>query len=194
MGRQNSIRAKMALLADLLTVVRLPLGLAVVYAGASGGEAALPQVVWISLVAWTADSVDGHLKRTSEARPGWIGRHDFTFDVFYSACIALSLTLAGYVSAWLFSLWFGLLGSLAVIGRSRSGIIVTEGVAILALLVRAMQSALALGGAMLGWGVVTLALDRKRFAYRFASFKGGLRSLWQRNKDGKSDGPEGPCL
>jgi phosphatidylglycerophosphate synthase len=163
-----------AILADFLTLVRIPLGFAVVYAGATSGGAALPHVVWISLAAWTADTLDGHLKRASSAKPGWVGRLDLALDVFFNACVAVFLTLAGFISAWLLSAWLGALGFLGIKARSRSGVIATEGVAILVLLIQAFQRALALGGAMVGWGVLTLALDRNRFAYRLSKFLQGL--------------------
>lgn len=171
----------MAILADFLTLIRLPLGLVVIYAGASSGPAALPQVVWISLAVWTADTVDGHLKRAASADPGWVGRHDITFDVFYSTCLAVFLTLAGYASAWIFSIWVGALGLLGFKARSRSGVIVAEGLAILMLFIQAIQRALSLGGTMLAWGAVTLALDRKRFAYRFNQFVHGFRGRLQQD-------------
>jgi len=166
----------MALLADILTLIRVPLGLAVVYAGATGGEAALPHVVWISLFAWTADSVDGHLRRASAKPTGWVGRHDLTIDVFFNGCVAAFLALAGYVSAWLFSLWVGALGLLSLKIRSRSGTIIAEGFAILMLIIQAFQRAFALGGAVIGWGILALTLDRKRFAHRLDTFCRGLRN------------------
>lgn len=163
-----------AILADFLTLVRIPLGFAVVYAGATSGDAALSHVVWISMAAWTADTLDGHLKRASSAKPGWVGRLDLTLDVFFNACVAVFLTFAGYISGWLLSAWLGTLGFLGIKARSRSGVIATEGVAILVLLVQAFQRALALGGAVVGWGVLALTLDRKRFAYRLNKFLQGL--------------------
>jgi len=167
----------MAILADILTLMRVPLGLVVVYAGATGGEAALPHVVWISLLAWTADSVDGHLRRASAKPTGWVGRHDLTIDVFFNACVAAFLALAGYVSAGLFSLWMGTLGLLSLKIRSRSGTIITEGFAILMLIIQAFGRALALGGAVIGWGILALTLDRKRFTYRLELFRHGLGLL-----------------
>jgi len=163
-----------AFVADFLTLVRIPLGVAVVYAGATSGRAALPGVVWLSLAAWTADTLDGHLKRASSAKPGWVGRLDLVLDVFFNACVAAFLSFAGYISAWLLSAWLGTLGFLALKVRSRSGVIVTEGLAILMLFIQALQQALALGAAIVGWGIIALALDRTRFAYRLDKFLEGL--------------------
>lgn len=176
-----------AIVADFLTLIRIPLGCAVVYAGAISGGAALPQVVWLSLAAWTADTLDGHLKRASSAEPGWVGRLDLALDVFFNACVAAFLSLAGYISAWLLSAWFGALGFLALKARSRSGVIATEGVAVLMLFIHVLQQALALGAAIVGWGILALTLDRNRFAYRLDKFVQGLpfRSKRQHRDDGE---------
>jgi hypothetical protein len=164
----------MALLADLLTLSRVPMGLAVIYAGVSGGQAALPQVIWLSLLSWTVDSVDGHLKRASAKPPGWIGRNDLTFDVFFSACVAAFFTITGIISAWVFSAWLGALSLIRFKLRSRSGTVAANGVVVLTLVVNAFQQALVLGGAIVGWACVALALDRKRFGYRLSQFLKGL--------------------
>jgi hypothetical protein len=173
----------MALLADMLTLSRIPMGLAVVYVGITGGQAALPQVVWLSLLAWTVDSVDGHLKRASAKPPGWIGRNDLTFDVFFSACVAVFFALAGFISSVLFAVWVGILGLVRLL-RSRSGTVAANGLVVLTLLVNALHQALLLGGAIVAWACVALALDRKRFSYRLKLFARGIPRL----KDGRLAG------
>ncbi len=170
----------MSLLADLLTLSRVPMGLAVVYAGMSAGSAALPQVIWLSLLAWTVDSVDGHLKRASRKPPGWVGRNDLTFDVFFNACVAFFFALSGLVSAWLFSAWVGAVGLLRLKLRSRSGAIAANALVVLTLVVKAFEQALALGGAIIGWAVVALALDRKQFVRRLRLFALGIPALARR--------------
>lgn len=170
----------MGVLADLLTLSRVPMGLAVVYAGLNTGAAALPQVIWLSLLAWTVDSVDGHLKRASQKPPGWIGRNDLTFDVFFNACVAFFFALTGIVSAWLFSVWMGAVGLLRFRLRSRSGAIAANAVVVLTLVVKAFEQAILLGGAILGWACVALALDRKQFARRLRQFILGVPWLARR--------------
>lgn len=170
----------MSVLADLLTLSRVPMGLAVVYAGWNTGASALPEVIWLSLLVWTVDSVDGHLKRASRKAPGWIGRNDLTFDVFFNACVAFFFTLSGIVSAWLFSLWVGTVGLARFKLRSRSGAIVANALVVLTLVVKAFQQALALGGAIIGWAVVALVLDRKQFLRRLHLFAAGVPALGRR--------------
>ncbi len=170
----------MSMLADLLTLSRVPMGLAVVYAGLNSGAAALPQVIWLSLLAWTVDSVDGHLKRASRRPPGWIGRNDLTFDVFFNACVAFFFALSGIVSAWLCSAWMGAAGLLRFKLRSRSGAIAANALIVLTLVIKAFEHALALGGAIIGWALVALALDRKQFARRLRLFALGIPALARR--------------
>ncbi|GAB4403487.1 MAG: hypothetical protein Kow00123_14590 [Anaerolineales bacterium] len=170
----------MSVFADLLTLSRVPMGLAVVYAGLNGGASALPQVIWLSLLAWTVDSVDGHLKRAARKPPNWIGRHDLTFDVFFNGCVAFFFALSGIVSAWLFSLWVGAVGLVRFILRSRSGAIAANALVVLTLVINAFQQAFALGGAIIGWAAVALALDRRRFMYRLRLFAAGIPALARR--------------
>ncbi len=164
----------MSILADLLTLSRVPMGLAVVYAGLSNGASALSQVVWLSLLAWTADTVDGHLKRASRKSPGWIGRNDLTFDVFFNACVAFFFALSGLVSAWLFSAWVGAVSILRLKLRSRSGAIAANALVVLTLVVKSFVQVFALGGAIIAWACVALTLDRRRFAYRLRLFLRGI--------------------
>lgn len=170
----------MGVLADLLTLSRVPMGFAVVYAGLNTGAAALPQVIWLSLLAWTVDSVDGHLKRASRKPPGWVGRNDLTFDVFFNACVAFFFAMTGIVSAWLFSAWMGAVGLLRFRLRSRSGAIAANALVVLTLVVKAFEQALALGGAIIGWAAVALALDRKQFIWRLRLFAAGIPALVRR--------------
>jgi len=170
----------MSVLADLLTLSRVPMGLAVVYAGLDRGTTALPLVVWLSLLAWTVDSVDGHLKRASRKAPGWIGRHDLTFDVFFNGCVAFFLTVSGIISAWLFSAWLGAVSLVRFRLRSRSGAIAANALVVLTLVINAFQQAFALGSAIIGWAAVALALDRRRFAHRLRLFAAGIPALARR--------------
>lgn len=170
----------MSVLADILTLSRVPMGLAVVYAGLNTGASALPQVIWLSLLAWTADSVDGHLKRASRKSPNWVGRNDLTFDVFFNACVAFFFALSDIVSAWLFALWVGAIGLVRFKLRSRSGAIAANALVVLTLVVKAFQQAFALGSAIIGWAVVALALDRKQFLLRLRLFAAGIPALARR--------------
>lgn len=164
----------MSVLADLLTLSRVPMGLAVVYAGLNGGASALPQVVWLSLLAWTVDSVDGHLKRIARKAPNWVGRNDLTFDVFFHSCVAFFFALSGVISGWLFSAWLGAVSLVRFRLRSRSGAIAANALVVLTLVVRAFEHALLLGGTIVGWACIALTLDRRRFAHRLRLFLRGI--------------------
>ncbi len=164
----------MSVLADLLTLSRVPMGLAVVYAGLNGGASALPHVVWLSLLAWTVDSVDGHLKRAARKAPNWIGRNDLTFDVFFHSCVAFFFALSGVISGWLFSAWLGAASLARFQLRSRSGAVAANALVVLTLIIRAFEHALLLGGAIVGWACIALTLDRRRFAHRLRLFLRGV--------------------
>ena len=92
------------LLADIVTLLRGLLGLSLVWLGfdapATGEPAArLPSAVWVMLLCWAADFLDGRLARLGrELRHTWIGDRDVYVDVFVSLCLGLYLVAAGFVS------------------------------------------------------------------------------------------------
>lgn len=85
--------------ADLITGARLLLGALLAGLGLARGAAALPTAVWLLLVNWTGDLVDGIIARSS--RPfyhTWLGDHDLEVDMAVATALLAFLVGAGYVS------------------------------------------------------------------------------------------------
>ncbi len=95
--------------ADLLTLARLPLALALIVLGIAHGRQGIATALALFLVAVTFDSLDGHLARRSRTkRQTWIGAHDLECDIAFSVAILGYLALAKYVAPLLIAAYFGL--------------------------------------------------------------------------------------
>ncbi len=81
---------------DLLTFSRALVGLAIL-AMIPVGIDALSSVLWLLLLGWTTDLLDGRLARRMDLEPSWIGVHEFEFDMFMVFCSAVYLVASGGV-------------------------------------------------------------------------------------------------
>ena len=101
------------MLADLLTLFRAMMALALMWVGIMG----LPMTVAVQLLilGWLSDLLDGPLARhLGKPDPGWLGEHDGLFDLSLSVGGALYLIFSGRVptvAGWVFlgvllAVWF----------------------------------------------------------------------------------------
>ncbi|MGD8605003.1 MAG: CDP-alcohol phosphatidyltransferase family protein [Anaerolineales bacterium] len=87
-------------LADLLTLSRVALSLAIIFLGTQTHEETLPKVVILVLLSWFTDLIDGPLARHDLYHPTTIiGQHDAEADLTTSIGVTIYLVLAGYVPA-----------------------------------------------------------------------------------------------
>lgn len=92
------VRAKQV--ADLITLARLLAGISIVWVGISRGGDGLSSVIWLMILNWTGDILDGSIARRS--RPffhTWIGDHDLEVDMAVAAGLLFYLFLAGFADA-----------------------------------------------------------------------------------------------
>ncbi len=88
----------MKIIADMITFSRLLLSICLIWFGIEFGVQALPWVVWIMILSWTGDSLDGAFARHSGMKKQtWVGAHDLHFDMTIAAALLLYLALAGLV-------------------------------------------------------------------------------------------------
>ncbi|NLX09582.1 MAG: hypothetical protein GXY36_07990 [Chloroflexi bacterium] len=102
--------------ADLCTAARGPLALVLVWLGLDRGKDGIQLAFVLLLVAATLDTLDGYLARLSQyPHQTWIGGHDLTFDIGFSAALLFYLVAAGYLSPYLGALyaafWIVIFGS-----------------------------------------------------------------------------------
>jgi len=94
--------------ADLCTLSRALLALALVWLGIHRGKDGVQIVFVLLLVAVTLDTLDGYLARVSGyPHQTWVGAHDLGFDLGFSAALLIYLALAGYLSPTLAALYAG---------------------------------------------------------------------------------------
>lgn len=167
-------------LADFITGARLLLGASLAWLGLARGAAALPTAVWLMLVNWTGDSVDGVIARSS--RPfyhTWLGDHDLEVDMAVAAALLAYLVAAGfapptvailYLVGWLLLFWrLGLVRSLGMLAQAP-----VYGWLIWAALVEAPD----VGRWVLVWIVLAIIVTWPRFPREIIpSFLAGLRPV-----------------
>lgn len=85
-------------LADFITLARSLLALGLIWLGWSQSKDALGLAVYLMLVDWTGDVLDGILARRSRLNyHTWIGDHDLEVDLSVSAGLLGYMMLAGYI-------------------------------------------------------------------------------------------------
>ena len=102
-------------IADLITLIRASLGLFLVWLGFSRGPDSLPQSIFVMLLCWAGDFLDGKLARMNRPlRRNWIGDNDLFWDVIVSLGLGAYLVGAGfagwivacvYLAVWGILLW-----------------------------------------------------------------------------------------
>jgi len=112
--------------ADLVTFARGLLAFALVWLGWSQGVDGLRLAVYLMLVNWIGDILDGTLARRSlSKKQTWIGDHDLEVDITVSAGLLGYMlgagfvnwpVAAGYLLAWILIFWhWGYLRSLGML-------------------------------------------------------------------------------
>lgn len=112
--------------ADLLTFSRALLGFILVWLGLVQGAAGLVFAVYLLLMAWTTDALDGPIARRGDPRShSWIGNHDLEVDMAVSGGLLVYMVAAGFITppvagiyaiAWALIFWrWGLARSLGML-------------------------------------------------------------------------------
>ncbi len=170
-------------IADAITFSRLLLSLCLIWLGIKFGVGALPWVVWIMIIAWTGDSLDGAIARHSGTiKQTWVGAHDLQFDMTIAAALLIYLALADsvplagtlfYLLVWAVIFWrFGLNSTLGKLFQAP-----VYGWFI----VISIRDAPSSGLWILVWLVVAIILTWPRFPDQvIPEFIDGVAEMWQR--------------
>lgn len=173
----------MKIIADMITFSRLLLSICLIWFGIEFGDQALPWVVWIMIISWTGDSLDGTLARHSGTKKKtWVGVHDLQFDMTIAGALLLYLALAGlvplpnivfYLLVWAVVFWrFGFNSTLGKLFQAPiyGWLIVVS--------IRETPSS---GLWILVWLVVAIVLTWPRFPDQIIpEFVDGMAEMWQR--------------
>jgi hypothetical protein len=89
--------------ADLITFARGMLAFWLAWLGFTQGDQALILVIWMMIVDWTGDSIDGAIARRSRVYyHTWIGDHDLEVDITVSTGLLIYMLASGYIH-WLWA-------------------------------------------------------------------------------------------
>ncbi len=173
---------------DLLTASRGFVGLAILAMIPAGADA-LPSVLWLLLLGWTTDLLDGRLARRFDLLPSWIGEHEFEFDMSMVFCSAVYLVATGLVPRGPGTVYLVLACLLALLSYSRAGHFLKFKALTMALAVpwvfgpfvlayiRGEQTVAYMG---LLWIALGLLFDWRRFTGVVEDFLDGARSFLRR--------------
>lgn len=169
------------MVADLITGTRGLLGLIIIWLGFVQGDRALALVIFLMLLDWTGDFVDGGIAhRTGRPRRTLIGESDIYIDLFVSLCLGIYLIVAEFVglalgfwyaAGWILVLWrFGLDRNLVMLAQTPIYLYFT---------LIALQTFPAGGTWLVIWVLTALAINWRRFSRDIVpNFLRGMRSLW----------------
>lgn len=165
-----------AILADLLTSLRVVAASALVWLGLSRGAAGLTPAVWITVAGWTTDQLDGWVARRSPT-PTRLGRYDFHVDVTFYAGILAYLVTARLLPWLLVAAFLGLALLAWVATRRKAVAVLCLRLVDLAATVIIFRHAPRLGWGLLVWAAVLGVIYRKRLAQRVPRWLADLRAV-----------------
>jgi cardiolipin synthase (CMP-forming) len=92
--------------ADLITLSRCILALSLLWIGLVEGRAVLVRDIWILVLAWSTDIVDGQIARSLNASDrSWVGRNDVYVDMFFSVAVLVYLASTGFLPIEIMALY-----------------------------------------------------------------------------------------
>lgn len=173
------------MVADLITATRGLLGVGIIWLGLTQGNHALPMVVFLMLLDWTGDFVDGGIAhRSRHPRRTWIGDRDIFVDLFVSLCLGIYLIAAGFVEIE-FGLWY-LIGWVLILlhfGLDKNLLMLIQTPIYLYFILIALRVFPEGGNWLIVWVLVATVINWRRFTREIIPrFIGGMRSL---GRDGK---------
>jgi phosphatidylglycerophosphate synthase len=168
--------------ADAFTVARGLVALLLVLLGLTHGADGLPLAAWLMIAAWTSDSLDGPIARSSRIRyRTWVGDHDLEVDMAVAGGLLIYLLAAGYVDLRLAGIY--LLIWALIFWRwgvpSALGMLVQAPIYGWFIWV-AVRDAPAAGWWLVGWILLAVVLTWPRFPKEIVpGFLAGMREVWE---------------
>lgn len=167
-------------IADVITAARAAIGIIFPWMGWAHGVASLPTAVWLMLVDWTGDAMDGTIARHSQpVYHTWLGDHDLEVDILVALGLLGYMVFAGFVTPalaglyvifWILVLWLwhvpralGMLCQTPIYGW---------------FILMAVQNAPQAGKWLLTWIIVAIIVTWPRFPQEVVpNFLAGMRRL-----------------
>jgi hypothetical protein len=166
---------------DFITASRGVLGLIIVWLGFTQEEGALPAIVFLMLLDWTGDFVDGSIAhRSRHPRRTRIGDSDIYIDLFVSICLGIYLVNAGYVG-FTVGFWYAIGWVLLFwrFGLDRNLLMLAQNPIYLWFIIVSVRLVPEMGSWLVYWVLVALAINWRRFSRDIVpKFISGVRDLW----------------
>jgi phosphatidylglycerophosphate synthase len=170
-------------IADMLTYSRGLLALILVLLGLSQGAEGLPLAIYLLLLSWTSDALDGLFARRSHSHVhSWIGDHDLEVDMVVSGGLLIYMAVAGLIDRPA----AGLYALICVLIFWRWGVIRSLGMLMQApvygwFIWVALRDVRPIGQWLVAWIAAVIVLTWPRFPQEVVpGFMQGVQAVWQR--------------
>jgi phosphatidylglycerophosphate synthase len=165
-----------AVLADLLSLMRVVAAGLLVWLGVTQGAGALGQATLVAFFGWTTDAIDGFAARHA-GRPTRLGKYDFLFDVLLYAGILIYLTASGYLPAVLAAVYAVVACVVSVASRRKEVAVLFLRLIDLACLVVIFRYLTWAGVLIVAWLAVLAIIYRRRIRVGVPRWLGQLADL-----------------
>lgn len=170
--------------ADLLTLSRAIIALALVALGLFVGSRGLLAGTWLLMLSWTADALDGPLaRRDSDPGQNWVGGLDLAFDVLVSLGLLGFMLVAGYIPWGIAAAYLVVWAAIFLgFGFPRPLAMLVQAPIYAWFILVALQHAPSAGVRLLAWILLITAITWPAFPKRMMpEFLQGMRQLFPRD-------------
>jgi phosphatidylglycerophosphate synthase len=173
------MKSKGRVFADLLTWLRVLISLIVIFLSLYFGREVLHLILWLTLVAWTTDSLDGPIARSSKTFvKSWIGERDHRVDSLFALSLLFYLVVTGFVSI-VPGIIMGTIFALSLLFQSKSLFQTYMALVYGSTILTAFLNVKLLGFLLSIYAILNMILDWRRFKREVISFIEGFESLGQ---------------
>ncbi|MCD6494465.1 CDP-alcohol phosphatidyltransferase family protein [Candidatus Bipolaricaulota bacterium] len=164
---------------DILTASRGVIAALIIALGFLGPRA-LGWVVFLTMIGWTTDILDGRLARRQRKGPTWVGEHEFAFDMLMVFAALCYLVMAGFVPVIPAAIYVAVAALFIVMFQSKS-VTMSFAFPLVALpLVVAYFCAPQAAYIYIAWIGLALIYDWRRFVGVVREFLVNIKDLYKR--------------
>jgi len=164
---------------DILTSSRGVIAVLIVALGFAG-QRALAWVVFLTMIGWTTDILDGRIARRQHKGPTWIGEHEFTFDMVMVFAAFYYLVMTGFVPVLPAVVYATVSALFIIVFNSKSVTMLFAFPLVALLLIVAYYRAPHAAYIYIVWIVLALIYDWRRFFGVVREFLINARELYHR--------------
>lgn len=164
---------------DILTASRGAIAVLIIALGLVG-QRALGWVIFLTMIGWTTDILDGRLARRHHKGPTWIGEHEFAFDMVMVFAALCYLVMTGYVPAVPAAIYVTVAALFIIVFQSKS-VTMSFAFPLVALpLIVAYFRSPRFAYIYIAWMALALLYDWRRFSGVVRDFIANIKELYRR--------------